>query len=103
MMVMSMALLTAARCIERVATPSATVKDNELVMRLPPLASSLDPHYDDAPRLESLQGYLCQPPALRLRRSVSLSVRVSAALARRGLHYGWVVVATTFLTMLVTA
>ena len=31
------------------------------------------------------------------------SGRVSAALARRGVHYGWVVVATTFLTMLVAA
>jgi sugar phosphate permease len=34
---------------------------------------------------------------------VSISARLAAALARRGLHYGWVVVATTFLTMLVTA
>jgi sugar phosphate permease len=34
---------------------------------------------------------------------VPFSGRVSAALARRGVHYGWVVVATTFLTMLVTA
>jgi sugar phosphate permease len=34
---------------------------------------------------------------------VPLSGRVSAALARRGVHYGWVVVAATFLTMLVTA
>ncbi len=32
-----------------------------------------------------------------------LSGRLSAALARRGVHYGWVVVAATFLTMLVTA
>ena len=31
------------------------------------------------------------------------SGRLSAALARRGVHYGWVVVAATFLTMLVTA
>ncbi len=29
--------------------------------------------------------------------------RLSAAMTRRGLHYGWVVAATTFLTMLVTA
>jgi predicted MFS family arabinose efflux permease len=34
---------------------------------------------------------------------VSISARLAAALARRGLHYGWVVVATTFLTMLVSA
>jgi MFS family permease len=34
---------------------------------------------------------------------VSVSVPLAAALERRGLHYGWVVVATTFLTMLVTA
>jgi MFS family permease len=34
---------------------------------------------------------------------VSISARLAAVLARRGLHYGWVVVATTFLTMLVTA
>src|ERR1700675_3880078 len=32
-----------------------------------------------------------------------LSDRLAAALARREIHYGWVVVATTFLTMLVTA
>lgn len=32
-----------------------------------------------------------------------LSSRVSATLTRRGVHYGWVVVAATFLTMLVTA
>ena len=32
-----------------------------------------------------------------------LSGRLSAALARRGVHYGWVVVAATFMTMLVTA
>jgi hypothetical protein len=38
-----------------------------------------------------------------LKGSVPLSGRVSAALARRGVHYGWVVVAATFLTMLVTA
>jgi sugar phosphate permease len=34
---------------------------------------------------------------------VPLSGSLSAALARRGVHYGWVVVAATFLTMLVTA
>jgi MFS family permease len=34
---------------------------------------------------------------------VTISARLAAVLARRGLHYGWVVVATTFLTMLVTA
>lgn len=34
---------------------------------------------------------------------MSISARLAAFLARRGLHYGWVVVATTFLTMLVTA
>jgi sugar phosphate permease len=32
-----------------------------------------------------------------------ISARLAAAMTRRGLHYGWVVVATTFLTMLVTA
>jgi MFS family permease len=32
-----------------------------------------------------------------------LSDRLAAGLARRNVHYGWVVVATTFLTMLVTA
>src|ERR1700730_3805509 len=32
-----------------------------------------------------------------------ISARLAAALSRRGVHYGWVVVATTFLTMLVTA
>jgi sugar phosphate permease len=32
-----------------------------------------------------------------------ISNRLAAAMARRGLHYGWVVAATTFLTMLVTA
>jgi MFS family permease len=32
-----------------------------------------------------------------------LSDRLAAALARRNIHYGWVVAATTFLTMLVTA
>ncbi|HTB87411.1 MAG TPA: MFS transporter [Steroidobacteraceae bacterium] len=32
-----------------------------------------------------------------------LSTRLASALAHRGIHYGWLVVATTFLTMLVTA
>jgi MFS family permease len=32
-----------------------------------------------------------------------ISTRLAAAMNRRGVHYGWVVVATTFLTMLVTA
>jgi MFS family permease len=32
-----------------------------------------------------------------------MSSRLAAALARRNIHYGWVVVAVTFLTMLVTA
>ncbi len=32
-----------------------------------------------------------------------LSSKLAAALARRNIHYGWVVVAVTFLTMLVTA
>src|SRR5882724_11231023 len=32
-----------------------------------------------------------------------LSNRLAAALGRRNIHYGWVVAATTFLTMLVTA
>jgi sugar phosphate permease len=32
-----------------------------------------------------------------------ISTRLAAAMTGRGLHYGWVVVATTFLTMLVTA
>jgi len=31
------------------------------------------------------------------------SDRLAAALARRNIHYGWVVAPTTFLTMLVTA
>lgn len=31
------------------------------------------------------------------------STLVANALARRGVHYGWVVVAVTFVTMLVTA
>ena len=31
-----------------------------------------------------------------------ISARLAAALGRRGVHYGWVVVATTFLTMLRT-
>jgi MFS family permease len=34
---------------------------------------------------------------------MSISTRLAAGLARRGLHYGWVVVGTTFLIMLVTA
>ena len=32
-----------------------------------------------------------------------ISARLAAAMTRRGLHYGWVVVAATFITMLVTA
>ena len=32
-----------------------------------------------------------------------ISSRLAAGLARRDIHYGWVVVATTFLTMLATA
>jgi predicted MFS family arabinose efflux permease len=32
-----------------------------------------------------------------------ISARLAAAMSRRGLHYGWVIVTTTFLTMLVTA
>ena len=32
-----------------------------------------------------------------------MSSGLAAALARRNIHYGWVVVAVTFLTMLVTA
>src|SRR3984957_7878051 len=32
-----------------------------------------------------------------------ISTRLAAAMTRRGLHYGWVVAITTFLTMLVTA
>src|SRR5271163_2284471 len=32
-----------------------------------------------------------------------VSAGLAAALARRNIHYGWVVVAVTFLTMLVTA
>ncbi|HEV7614507.1 MAG TPA: hypothetical protein VGO37_21695 [Steroidobacteraceae bacterium] len=32
-----------------------------------------------------------------------LSARLAAAMSRRALHHGWVVVATTFLTKLVTA
>ena len=32
-----------------------------------------------------------------------ISTRLAGAMTRRGLHYGWVVVFTTFLTMLVTA
>jgi sugar phosphate permease len=34
---------------------------------------------------------------------MTMSSRLAASLARRGLHYGWVVVGVTFLTMLVTA
>jgi MFS family permease len=34
---------------------------------------------------------------------MSITTRFAATLARRGMHYGWVVVATTFLVMLVTA
>lgn len=34
---------------------------------------------------------------------MSISAPLAAALGRRGVHYGWVIVATTFLTMLVTA
>ena len=47
--------------------------------------------------------YICQPAALSRQSSVPLSGRLAAALARRGVHYGWVVVAAAFLTMLVTA
>jgi len=36
-------------------------------------------------------------------RPSGLSTAIAAAMARRGLHYGWVVAAVTFLTMLVTA
>jgi sugar phosphate permease len=36
-------------------------------------------------------------------RSAVISARLAAAMGRRGMHYGWVVVAMTFLTMLVTA
>src|SRR5208337_4340105 len=32
-----------------------------------------------------------------------VSARLAAALARRNIHYGWIVVGVTFLTMLVTA
>ena len=32
-----------------------------------------------------------------------MSSRLAASLARRGLHYGWVIAGVTFLTMLVTA
>ncbi len=35
--------------------------------------------------------------------SPSLSTRFAAALQRRGIHYGWIVAGTTFLTMLATA
>src|SRR3954464_1978997 len=37
------------------------------------------------------------------RKSWSMSNRLAAVLARRNIHYGWVVAGTTFLTMLVTA
>jgi hypothetical protein len=33
----------------------------------------------------------------------TMSSRLAASLARRGLHYGWVIAGVTFLTMLVTA
>jgi len=42
-------------------------------------------------------------PALHVKGGNLISVRLAAALRRRGLHYGWVVVAATFATMLVTA
>ena len=32
-----------------------------------------------------------------------LSTRLAASLQRRDIHYGWVVIAATFLTMLATA
>src|SRR5215472_385776 len=35
--------------------------------------------------------------------SVMVSSRITAAFARRDIHYGWVVVSVTFLTLLVTA
>jgi hypothetical protein len=35
--------------------------------------------------------------------TIMMSSGLAAALARRNIHYGWVVVAVTFLTMLVTA
>ena len=35
--------------------------------------------------------------------AIMLSTRLAAALQRRDIHYGWVVVAVTFLAMLVTA
>jgi len=46
------------------------------------------------------------PPTLGRRKERGIpviSARLAAAMTRRGLHYGWVVVAATFLTMLVTA
>jgi sugar phosphate permease len=46
---------------------------------------------------------MADPAHLPVRGHVSISSRLAAILARRGLHYGWVVVGTTFLTMLVTA
>jgi MFS family permease len=39
----------------------------------------------------------------RERKHVMASTAIAAALARRNIHYGWVVVAVTFLTLLVTA
>src|SRR5580658_7678890 len=46
---------------------------------------------------------MADPAHLPMRGQVSISSRLAAILARRGMHYGWVVVGTTFLTMLVTA
>ena len=34
---------------------------------------------------------------------MSIDAPFAAPLARRGIHYGWIVVAVTFVTMLVTA
>jgi predicted MFS family arabinose efflux permease len=56
-----------------------------------------DPHRDGGPT-ESFQ-----PPRSSEEIGTVISSRLAGALARRNLHYGWVVAGVTFLTMLVTA
>jgi hypothetical protein len=57
---------------------------------------------DHAPCQPSPQGKGVSAWRLKTRSNV-ISARWAAAMARRGLHYGWVVLTTTCLTMLVTA
>ena len=54
MTVMSMALLTAERCRESVATPSETVKDNEFICLVPP-PRTFKHRLINAPKPPSLQ------------------------------------------------